>query len=124
MQSEIQHFMQDDIPTQSEIQQHFGTSMAQVFFNYSHPEVAKLLHLSPVGLVQQSYNCTTQDNQLKTNASQNEWKRLEILKSHVHRDILGNINKMKLSNFRIIETQKLLTDHLLQSVYCSSHVQY
>lgn len=63
--------------------------MAQIFFDYNHPEVAKLLDSLSL---QRLHSCTMQDDQLKTCGIQSWPEEQEILKSRIHQDILGNIS--------------------------------
>nr|XP_012220464.1 PREDICTED: uncharacterized protein LOC105671123 isoform X2 [Linepithema humile] len=89
---------QDDVPTRSKIQQHLGTSLAQIIFDYSHHEAIKLLDSIPSErFLQQSY-CTA-DDQLKTDATRTWLEKQEILKSQMHHNILA-LGKDKLKKFQ------------------------
>lgn len=81
----------DKSPTRLEIQQRLGASLAQVFFDYSHPNAVKLLDSTPLAEVSRQ-SCASQDGQLKTDVMGMWEKRQEIFKSYLHSDILGNIS--------------------------------
>lgn len=84
----LKYITQDDVPTRSEIQQHLGTSLAQIIFDYNQEAVKLLDSIPSERLLQQSY-CTAHDDQLQTDAIRTWWKKQGILKSQMHDNILG-----------------------------------
>ncbi|XP_011068788.1 PREDICTED: uncharacterized protein LOC105154767 [Acromyrmex echinatior] len=111
----------DESPTRSEIQRCLGTTLAQVFFDYSHQEAVKLLDSAEQ--LSQQLCCASQDSQLKADAMVAWMEKQKILKSYLHSDILA-LGERELKKFQAeIEAmmQKKLRDefaeecHILES---------
>ncbi|XP_071560011.1 uncharacterized protein, partial [Temnothorax nylanderi] len=106
----------DGSPTRSEIQRRLGASLAQVLLDYSNQEAAKLLDPLPLTKLSQRSCCATQDSQLKADAMGMWAKKQEVLKSHLHSDILA-LGEGELKKFQAeIEaaTQRKLWDEFAE----------
>ncbi|TGZ50050.1 hypothetical protein DBV15_00868 [Temnothorax longispinosus] len=106
----------DGSPTRSEIQRRLGASLAQVLLDYSHQDAVKLLDSLPLTKLSQQSCCATQDGQLKADAMGMWTKEHEVLKSHLHSDILA-LGEGELKKFQAeIEaaTQRKLRDEFAE----------